>query len=103
MRRIESDRDHWNNISTQLMVKAAGLLLLLFGFAMRKGLRHGGAYMEVFLRYDFGVRYFPVSFSLFTAVGLMGGFLYSGAELFLTPLINPMGIFSALSLFTGWR
>ena len=99
MRQIEKDREHWSNLSTQLVGKAAGLGFNLIGRCMRGAFINGGAYMEMFLRYNFGVRYFPVPFALFTTLVLGGSLVWSGFTLLVSPAIDPGGLFSALSLF----
>ena len=99
MIQIERDRDHWNNLSTQLVGKAAGIGFFLIGRCMRGAFTNGGAYMEMFLRYNFGVRYFPVSFALFTTAALGGSLVWSGFTLLVSPARDPAGMFSALSLF----
>jgi hypothetical protein len=99
VRQIERDRDHWNNLSTQLMGQAARLGFFLIGRFFRGTLKNGGAYMEMFLRYNFGVRYFPVSFALFTTAALGGSLAWSGFTLLVSPAIDPAGLFSALSIF----
>jgi hypothetical protein len=99
MRRLERDREHWSQLSTQLMGKAAGVGFFLIGRFIRGTFKNGGAYMEMFLRYNFGVRYFPVPFALFTTAGLGGSLIWSGMSLLVSPAVDPGSLFSALSLF----
>jgi membrane protein implicated in regulation of membrane protease activity len=99
MRQIEKDRDHWDRISTQLMGHVARAGFYLMGRSIRGTFINGGAYMEMFLRYNFGVRYFPVGFSLFTTAALGGSLIWSGMALLVSPAVDPGSLFSALSVF----
>jgi hypothetical protein len=89
MGRLERDREHWNRLSTQLMGQAARLGYVLIRLFFRMMLLNGGIYMEMFLRYNFGVGYTPVSFSIFTTAMIGAGIYFSAQTLFVSSAVDP--------------
>ena len=59
----------------------------------------GGLHMEMFLRYNFGVRYFPPLFSFANTALLGAGLYFSGEALFFSPSADPNGLLWAGSIF----
>jgi hypothetical protein len=68
------------------LAKGFGALLALF---IRMMLQHGGIYMEMFLRFNFGVGYFPLCFSLITTMMFGAGIYFSAETLFVSPATDP--------------
>jgi len=96
-RRIEADRDQWNNLSTQMMGKASFWLGMLVLYLGKTAFQTGGIYMEMFLRRNFGTRYFPFVFSIFTTSALGWGLFSSGSAV-LFSVLDPGSLLSSLSL-----
>jgi hypothetical protein len=96
LRHLEANREKLNQFSNHVTGKVVSTIGGIAVSRMRP-FRSGGTHMELFLRHNFGVGYFPPLFWITTIIGLGAGIYFSSVTLFGSPNADPHSVLTAFS------